>query len=140
MCIRDSYNTAKAYTPDTITRMNRAGRQSHDNIARTSWITDNRAEINTDIGETQSYSVLAHEIGHIMGELNHVSSSGGNLMNLEDRSGSKSAYLSPEQCRQINKPLTFVKYPHKRHRNFHIAKQDEPPKSINCHTESHPSH
>jgi hypothetical protein len=71
-------------------------------LLNTFWISDNHITNTSTPNAEKSYSTLAHELLHIIGDLGHLENNmRPNLMGGNDNF-SKSYYINPEQCRSSN--------------------------------------
>ena len=101
---RKGYDTAKAYTHEFIKKTNRSNK-GWANLTNTIWITDNFEDYKNTPNATESYSVISHELGHMLGELKHTYDETPNLMNSSDHNNSKNFMLNSEQCKMIQENL-----------------------------------
>ena len=93
-------STASAYNVKSIEALSRQHPEVKS-LLNTFWITiDRQTKRPADIAE--SYSVFAHELTHLLGNLPHTPAS-PNLMTDEDTPGAKSGDLLEEQCVEIRR-------------------------------------
>lgn len=93
-------STAKAYNVKFVETFSRQFPETA-RMLNTFWITeDQESRRKPDIGP--SYSVFAHELVHLLGNVGHVPDH-PNLMTDDDGPGAKSGDLSPEQCAAVRK-------------------------------------
>lgn len=102
---RKKYNTAKAYTDDFIDRMARINKNV-SNLANTMWVSDNFESYKNTPNALPSYSVVAHEVAHILGVYGHVQTKRPNIMNSIDIKGTKNDQLNKSQCEEIADKMT----------------------------------
>ena len=93
-------STAKAYTRSAIDSLSRTSTVSLDPILHTSVITASHMLGDPKLGAAPSYTNLAHELAHILGNLDHVDER-NNLMSDDRSANAKTGRLNPEQCAQI---------------------------------------
>ena len=99
---RPNYNKAFALTTSSIKRA--AGfRMDWANLVNTAWITGNHSAYTSAPNATKTYSVVSHELAHIIGDLKHISSNTPNLMNNLDVKETKNHALTKQQCAAIIK-------------------------------------
>lgn len=90
--------TAQAYNASTVARY-RASHPAVAKLLRTFWIThDYELRRAPDVGP--SFSVIAHELVHILGDLGHTPAT-PNLMTDDESRGAKTGDLNDEQCAAI---------------------------------------
>lgn len=68
------------------------------------WVSDQYITSNNDPQYLESYSTIAHELTHILGNLGHTDQR-PNLMSNSDKRASKSGDLNAEQCAEIKKNM-----------------------------------
>lgn len=96
---------AFAMTKKTINNGARS-RQDWANLTNTSFITDDLQSNRYHTNSKPNFSVVSHEIGHLLGELSHVYII-GNLMSSSDDKDSKDHSLNAEQCAAIRANLNI---------------------------------
>ncbi len=101
---RRQLSTAKAFTEDFIERMARIN-QNVSNLKDTLWITDDFQSYKDSPNALPSYSVIAHELVHVLGVSGHVHTKEPNLMNSSDLKDTKNYQLTNSQCKKIIKKL-----------------------------------
>lgn len=93
-------STAKAFNRTSIERLSRGSPVDVTPLLHTS-VMSGHHRTNTPIpGANPSYNTLAHELAHILGDLDHVDEA-DNLMSSRTVPNSKSGRLNPDQCKSI---------------------------------------
>lgn len=74
------------------------------NLINTTFITDDKMSNRAHPNSTRTFSVVAHELGHIIGDLSHVYTN-MNVMSGSDDRDSKSHHFNTDQCAAIRAHL-----------------------------------
>lgn len=95
--------TAKAFNLDSVAAYQHAGHPEVAKLLNTTWLTTRWQEGGQDSSAlAPSFSVLAHELAHLFGNLEHVPWS-PNLMSSAETPGAQSGDLADGQCSEILK-------------------------------------
>jgi hypothetical protein len=92
-------STASAYNASSVSNLSRSYPQARS-LLDTFWITFDHESRRRPRDESPSYSVAAHELVHLLGDLGHTLDR-PNLMTDSDEPGAKSGDLNAAQCAAI---------------------------------------
>ena len=93
-------SSASAFNRTSINRLNAGGTIDVTPLLHTTILSSHHSTNRPVPGANASYSTFAHELAHLLGDLDHVDE-GNNLMSSRDGANSKSGRLNPAQCRRI---------------------------------------
>ncbi|MCC2677805.1 MAG: hypothetical protein K0R29_381 [Pseudobdellovibrio sp.] len=96
-------DVAYAFNRSSVERASQSGKD-WSSLLYSYWVSDKYISNPPQSDYVASYSTLAHELTHILGDLGHTDDY-PNLMSNSDKAGSKSGALNREQCSEIKKNM-----------------------------------
>ncbi len=99
---RRGHKVAKANTQSSVARLEFATKQPWRLMENLIYINDYPDRTpNAD----RTYSTLAHELAHVLGDIGHIDTPEGNLMNHNDAPNTKTEALNFHQCESIRRRI-----------------------------------
>lgn len=93
-------STAKAFTTTSISRLGQGSPVDVKPLLNTTVLSGHHRTNDPIPGAHSSYSTFAHELAHLLGDIDHVDLP-GNLMSSRREPGSKTSGLTQAQCEKI---------------------------------------
>lgn len=93
-------STAKAFSSTSISRLSMGSPVDVKPLLNTTLLSGHHRTNDPIPGAHSSYSTFAHELAHLLGDIDHVDLP-GNLMSSRRAPGSKTSGLTPTQCEKI---------------------------------------